>query len=98
VDSDHHLLEVWIKRKRGRGERVEMERVYEMSRDKKNSRKNEKYNIRRGWEKFGERGNGEEVERGEVKKELSGTNEKRGGWWDKECKEKKREVRRKLRE
>jgi len=47
---------------------------------------------------------GEEMEREsrkvirKVEKELGKIRKKRSGWWDNECKAKKREVRRKLRE
>jgi len=107
VDSDHHLLEVRIK---GREQKSKERMKGRESRNRRGNwneygRKEFKERIEKVLSEEGGRCLGkEEMERKmrgvicEVEKEISGTKEKRGGWWDKECKGKKREVRKELRE
>ncbi|XP_071568793.1 uncharacterized protein [Temnothorax nylanderi] len=105
VDSDHHPLMLWIRGNAGKKQRrKEEERIRRRGIWNEEGRK--QFSERLG--KIG--GNGElqdEIEEGmskigkaleeNEKEKGKGVSESRRGWWDAECKERKRDVRRELR-
>lgn len=104
IDSDHQPVEVWIKGeaekrrrnggKQGAGRVIWDGETREVFREKLKMVKTEGKSVEEEW------GEKEEKIRGvlkEMEKQREGKKRERG-WWDKECKEKKREVRMELRE
>ncbi|XP_067207866.1 golgin subfamily A member 6-like protein 22 [Linepithema humile] len=108
IDSDHQPLEVWVKgerqgkkgRKSGsRGEGRIWRGVWNEERCKEFKQRMER--IKLGKKEIGEEWEGMEREMKEaireVERDLGKEEGKKGGWWDRDCEEKKKEVRRELR-
>jgi len=106
VDSDHHPVEVWIKRLDKRKRKIEGERGAREGKGVWNMEGCQAY--KEGIEKIllreGVGGIEKEDMEGEIKNVIKGVERKMTGrvgiskgWWDEECKIKKREVRRRLR-
>lgn len=104
IETDHHPLEVWIRG--GESKRKEKEKKYRSSRGVWDEESCRMFRSKLGRMELGKKEIGEEWEKMEskVKEAIRGTEgvpregtEKKGEWWDKECIEKKKEVRKELR-
>lgn len=106
VDFDHHPVEVWIKREGQKGEKSERRKGGKSWRgvwNEEGRREFERRMEKVSWKEGGRRLRQEEMEREvreavrEVEKELRGKGERKRGWWDEECEDRKKEVRKELR-
>jgi len=107
VDSDHHPVEVWIKGREQRIKKFEGARggrsgrgIWNTEGCKAYKEEIEKILLREGTgglEREDMENEIREVIKG-VERKMTGREERKRGWWDEECKTKKREVRRRLRE
>lgn len=108
---DSNPVEVWMKGKRGRGEEVRKGKkvkgcrgVWSEEGSKEFVRRLKEKGIGTKREGVGVNGEWEEMESKmrktlqKVEEECGLEKERKNGWWDEECKERKREVRRELRE
>jgi len=100
VDSDHHPLEIWIEgetqRRREKDKEQEIRKEVWDSQGRERFRKSLRLERREGKEIDEE---WREIEK-KIKKALKIVGERqrrRRGWWDDECREKKKEVRKELR-
>ncbi|KMQ88556.1 hypothetical protein RF55_11938 [Lasius niger] len=98
VESDHHPLVIWIRR-RGKERRRSGVRRDKRGRGKWTQRRRERIRETEGWDGGEDREINEELERRikQISEELKeGEKEsaeaKRRGWWDEECEEKRKEV------
>lgn len=105
IDSDHHLVTAWI-RVRVRRNRVRENNYETMRRGEWDEKGKEEFRKKVGILEVGERDVQEEIEKMADRVRRILEEEEEGeertiriqkGWWDKECKEEKREVRKELR-